>query len=142
MTSNNLLAVAAAVQGLDDASLEALASTDNKGLSPKMIHSPRLDSTSLLMTGNDSRRVGEVKSEHVLTEGAALGETGVDSSKARNRRASEGALLKGDGKRISGELRCNKCGKNYKHSSCLTKHLLVSLISLRMTSRPVRCWAV
>lgn len=48
-------------------------------------------------------------------------------TKARNRRASEGApLSKSDGKRASGELRCEKCGKGYKHSSCLTKHLSVS----------------
>ena len=50
------------------------------------------------------------------------------SSKSRNRRASEGAhLTKSDGKRVSGELRCEKCGKGYKHSSCLTKHLYVCL---------------
>lgn len=50
-------------------------------------------------------------------------------NKARGRRASEGSQLrKGDGKRASGgELRCETCGKGYKHSSCLTKHLLVSL---------------
>ncbi|KAF2455915.1 hypothetical protein BDY21DRAFT_63672 [Lineolata rhizophorae] len=47
------------------------------------------------------------------------------SSKARARRASEGSrLTKGESKRQSnGELRCEKCGKGYKHSSCLTKHL-------------------
>ena len=48
-------------------------------------------------------------------------------SKGRARRASEGShLTKGEGKRSSGELRCEKCGKGYKHSSCLTKHLSVS----------------
>ena len=47
-------------------------------------------------------------------------------SKAKTRRASEGSYLtKGEGKRSSGELRCEKCGKGYKHSSCLTKHLSV-----------------
>jgi hypothetical protein len=49
-------------------------------------------------------------------------------SKNRNRRASEGSyLVKGEGKRASTELRCDTCGKSYKHSSCLTKHLYVSL---------------
>lgn len=49
-------------------------------------------------------------------------------SKNRNRRASEGSyLVKGEGKRVSSELRCDTCGKGYKHSSCLTKHLYVSL---------------
>ncbi len=49
------------------------------------------------------------------------------NAKARIRRASEGSRLsKGEGKRMSaGELRCDKCGKGYKHSSCLTKHLSV-----------------
>ena len=47
-------------------------------------------------------------------------------SKIKARRASEGShLVKGEGKRSSGELRCEKCGKGYKHSSCLTKHLSV-----------------
>lgn len=56
------------------------------------------------------------------------------SSKPRVRRASEGShLSKGDGKRVSGELRCEKCGKGYKHSSCLTKHLLVFLPFLHPT---------
>ncbi|RPA82132.1 hypothetical protein BJ508DRAFT_101378 [Ascobolus immersus RN42] len=43
----------------------------------------------------------------------------------RNRRASEGAhmALEGGGKSTAGELKCDKCGKGYKHGSCLTKHL-------------------
>ncbi len=44
--------------------------------------------------------------------------------KGRNRRASEGSYLtKGEGKRLPSELRCDTCGKGYKHSSCLTKHM-------------------
>lgn len=61
---------------------------------------------------------------------ASMPEHEKGNSKARNRRASEGAarLLKGEGKRTSGsDLRCEKCGKGYKHSSCLTKHLSVTL---------------
>lgn len=46
------------------------------------------------------------------------------NTKGRNRRASEGAYLaKGEGKRLPSELRCDTCGKGYKHSSCLTKHM-------------------
>ncbi|KAK8225556.1 hypothetical protein HDK77DRAFT_431774 [Phyllosticta capitalensis] len=46
------------------------------------------------------------------------------NNKSRTRRASEGSRAKEGGKRASGsELRCEKCGKGYKHSSCLTKHL-------------------
>lgn len=48
------------------------------------------------------------------------------STKNRNRRASEGSpLMRGEGKRVSSELRCDQCGKGYKHSSCLTKHMCV-----------------
>ena len=48
-------------------------------------------------------------------------------NKARARRASEGSHLRKEGKRVAGgELRCNECGKGYKHSSCLNKHLSVA----------------
>lgn len=75
----------------------------------------------------------EPKSSSAIVDGpslATLPENEKGHSKARTRRASEGSRLsKGEGKRTSGaELRCEKCGKGYKHSSCLTKHLSVSLI--------------
>ena len=51
-------------------------------------------------------------------------------SKNRNRRASEGShLVKTEGKKSNSELRCDTCGKGYKHSSCLTKHMYVVGIS-------------
>jgi hypothetical protein len=50
------------------------------------------------------------------------------SQKARARRASDGQPLLKEGRKSNRiEVRCDKCGKSYKHSSCLTKHLLVSL---------------
>ncbi|KAK9653244.1 hypothetical protein HCH54_003169 [Aspergillus fumigatus] len=46
------------------------------------------------------------------------------NTKSRNRRASEGShLIKGEGKRALAELRCDRCGKGYKHGSCLSKHM-------------------
>lgn len=46
--------------------------------------------------------------------------------KARVRRASDGQPLIKEGRKSNRpELRCEKCGKGYKHSSCLTKHLFV-----------------
>lgn len=46
--------------------------------------------------------------------------------KARIRRASDGQPLVKEGRKSNRpELRCEKCGKGYKHSSCLTKHLFV-----------------
>jgi len=45
---------------------------------------------------------------------------------ARIRRASEGQHLMKDGKKANAsDLKCDKCGKGYKHSSCLSKHLFV-----------------
>lgn len=47
----------------------------------------------------------------------------MSSSKARIRRASEGTRLSKKEKTAGGDLKCETCGKGYKHSSCLTKHL-------------------
>lgn len=67
-----------------------------------------------------------------ITHGVSSSQ-GVSVSR-RTRRASEGAhALLGGGGSTPGEsggkggveLKCEKCGKGYKHSSCLTKHLLV-----------------
>jgi len=69
---------------------------------------------------------------------AALPEVEKGSSKARARRASEGSHLRkgGEGKRTSGsELRCETCGKGYKHSSCLTKHLWEHTPEWQFTSK-------
>ncbi|KAA8568776.1 hypothetical protein EYC84_007767 [Monilinia fructicola] len=47
-----------------------------------------------------------------------------DFTKNRMRRASEGSQLLKDGKKANAnDLKCDKCGKGYKHSSCLSKHL-------------------
>lgn len=72
---------------------------------------------------------------------SAAASSSVTSSTPTNRRvrrASEGAhvLLGGESseEKVRGkggvELKCDKCGKGYKHSSCLTKHLFVSPLSL------------
>lgn len=44
-------------------------------------------------------------------------------TKSRQRRASDGQHLTNGKKVNTTELKCDKCGKGYKHSSCLTKHL-------------------
>jgi hypothetical protein len=80
-------------------------------------HSLGNDENSTRSTTNDDSAVADdfLPAEHLSS-----------ASKTKARRASEGSYLtKGDGKRSSGELRCEKCGKGYKHSSCLTKHLSV-----------------
>ncbi|KAL8714183.1 MAG: hypothetical protein Q9220_001912 [cf. Caloplaca sp. 1 TL-2023] len=71
-----------------------------------------------------------------VTTGTATGRPNNGILKARVRRASEGAhLSKGEGRRPSGELRCEKCGKGYKHSSCLTKHLWEHTPEWSLTSK-------
>lgn len=79
--------------------------------------------------GNDSKAMGDEESAVADDYPSPENFTGV--SKAKMRRASEGShLTKGEGKRSSSELRCEQCGKGYKHSSCLTKHLSVFLALL------------
>src|SRR3569833_56623 len=61
------------------------------------------------------------------------------SRKARLRRASDGQPLAKEGRKINRvELRCETCGKGYKHSSCLTKHLCVPTLLLRSCPPPPR----
>lgn len=59
-------------------------------------------------------------------------------NKSRMRRASEGTRLTRAERRRStaGELRCDHCGKSYKHGSCLTKHLLVASLLAIPHSHP------
>ncbi|KAK3322527.1 hypothetical protein B0H66DRAFT_207124 [Apodospora peruviana] len=55
---------------------------------------------------------------------------------ARLRRASDGQPLVKEGRKSSRpELRCEKCGKGYKHSSCLTKHLWEHTPQWSLTSK-------
>ena len=48
-----------------------------------------------------------------------------ETQKLKMRRASDGARLTKKEKAATGELKCEHCGKGYKHGSCLTKHLYV-----------------
>ena len=95
---------------------------------PSLAHSHSM-AASVPHSGSPFSSYSAARSEAV-TDGPALAslpESDQGSSKSRVRRASEGSRqAKGEAKRTSGsELRCEKCGKGYKHSSCLTKHLSV-----------------
>ncbi|EGX97174.1 Zinc finger domain-containing protein, C2H2-type [Cordyceps militaris CM01] len=58
----------------------------------------------------------------------------VDENRAR--RASDGQPLTKDGKKSNRvEVRCETCGKGYKHSSCLTKHLWEHTPEWSLTSK-------
>lgn len=63
-------------------------------------------------------------------ESGSLEEEGDAAQKARARRASDGQSLAKEGRKFNRpEIHCQHCGKGYKHSSCLTKHLFVPLSS-------------
>jgi hypothetical protein len=85
---------------------------------------------SLLTSKLMADKKGEIP-EHAIDDDT--GDMSIDEvpttsiQKARMRRASDGQPLTKEGRRSNRvELRCEKCGKGYKHSSCLTKHLLVA----------------
>ena len=134
----NALAVAAAVREIGDSSfsipmptvtsrrntVSRPAGSKYAGLStpPSSLPGHRLSS----LIGNAHRKSG-------IDESAIEDDPNEDAeaesfNKQRNRRASEGQSTKGEGKK--NDLRCDKCGKGYKHSSCLTKHLFVSTFFL------------
>lgn len=78
---------------------------------------------------------GSAIEEDDLNDGSA--DEGSDKfQKARQRRASDGQPLLKDGKKSNRiEVRCEKCGKGYKHSSCLTKHLWEHTPEWSLTSK-------
>lgn len=84
-----------------------------------------LPSHRMRMVSSGKSDRGESAIEDDLNEDVEEDEdTGLKQS--RMRRASEGQHLMKDGKKANGgDLKCDKCGKGYKHSSCLTKHLFV-----------------
>lgn len=142
--ASNVAALAAAAKGTIGAPLEGAiggvrrpSKPSSQFRGPSAGFNPAMASS---MPGQDSAfGPGSYgASSEAVVDGPALAtmpEHEKGNSKSRIRRASEGnRLTKTDGKRTSGsELKCEKCGKGYKHSSCLTKHLSVPL-SLPLSS--------
>ena len=142
--ANNAAAIAAAINGTDEKTLGTSLS-NRRSLTLK--HSGGGRAHESAMAGSTAALTSESgyvqsqngdqrpeRDESAVDDGLLAEGNSGNSSKARARRASEGAYLsKSEGKRASGELRCEKCGKGYKHSSCLTKHLSVCPGSLSST---------
>jgi len=139
-TAGNTAALAAAAKGITGAPLEGSSAARRPAKPASAFRGPSLNlhpSMASSVPNNGSMFVpggynAAAKNEAAIVDGpplASMPEHDKANSKSRIRRASEGSRLsKGDGKRTSGsELRCEKCGKGYKHSSCLTKHLSVAL---------------
>lgn len=82
-----------------------------------------------LSEGTSNLKVGSVPdrpSSSAVSEGPPMASyQGADKSgaKVRARRASDGTALTKKEKAAAAELRCEHCGKGYKHGSCLNKHL-------------------
>ncbi|KAI4273096.1 MAG: hypothetical protein LQ337_004859 [Flavoplaca oasis] len=125
-TGANAAAIAAALNG----SAQPIPQHNRQSWNLKSNGTLRVSESASKSGNSQSRKDAYVddddvmQDDDVVADGMPDGRAGNGDSKARTRRASEGAYLsKGEGKRASGELRCEKCGKGYKHSSCLTKHL-------------------
>lgn len=131
---NNVAALTAAAKGMSGAPLEGNPNTMRRPSKPSsQFRGPSIalnGSLASSMPGNGADfGYNAASRSEAVTDGPALAsmpEHEKGNSKSRIRRASEGSRLSkgGEPKRTSGsELKCEKCGKGYKHSSCLTKHL-------------------
>jgi hypothetical protein len=137
----NINAMAAAAKGMAGAPLDPSASARRPSKPASQFRGPSLNNYPAMASSVPSNgsafspgSYGAAAKTEAITDGpplATMPEYEKGNSKSRIRRASEGTrLTKGEGKRTSGsELKCEKCGKGYKHSSCLTKHLSVALSS-------------
>jgi hypothetical protein len=157
MTSNaaNLSAVAAVIKGMDESSYEALPSFDGRTPIARSLTRPEAEYsvgdhrqasssyspyTPISHKGSKPVQGESARGESAIVDEQSMQEHSSSVAKARARRASEGAhLTKMDKRTSSGELKCEKCGKGYKHSSCLTKHLLVLLNSILSTKLSLCC---
>lgn len=127
----NVAAITAAIKDGD-----AAASLPSSGFGRRHTVSknmgPRGAPTSLLTSRLMADRKAEIP-EHAIdddpADGAHNNGAAGGQQKPRIRRASDGQPLTKEGRKSNRvELRCEQCGKGYKHSSCLTKHLFVSLL--------------
>lgn len=103
------------------------AQLDKFGRSPNVgsLPSPGFLASSLKQSSTVPEKIQENDDSSALEDGPALASmTDKANRKSGARRSSEGSRLTRT-KSNAGELRCETCGKGYKHGSCLTKHLSV-----------------
>jgi len=120
MTGVNRAALVAAIREGSQGGLPEGRPASHQGLGITTGHGNALMASDDLgrSTSSTSRR-----NASVIVDGPPLSKI---TSKARSRRASDGSMLKKERRNTNtGELRCEKCGKSYKHGSCLQKHLSV-----------------
>ncbi|KAL3474187.1 hypothetical protein BJX99DRAFT_183849 [Aspergillus californicus] len=90
-------------------------------------------SRSMNSPSRDSLVARKASPSQLQDKSISTSQTAVDGSvstgkpvsiKNRDRRASEGShLVQGEVKGSRPDLRCDRCGKGYKHGSCLSKHM-------------------
>ncbi|WPG98495.1 zinc finger protein [Acrodontium crateriforme] len=72
----------------------------------------------------------------VIIDGPTLSSmNAANKSESKMRRASDGTRLTKKEKAAAGDLKCEHCGKAYKHGSCLTKHLWEHTPQWQVTSK-------
>lgn len=128
MTGTNRAALAAAIQEGSQGGLSEgrPASHHGLGISNAFGSSLPRQSPDLGCSTSSASR----KNASVLVDGPPLSSS-KSLSKARARRASEGSVLKKERRNTNvGEVKCETCGKGYKHGSCLKKHLSVLFLAL------------
>ncbi|TVY15681.1 hypothetical protein LARI1_G006811 [Lachnellula arida] len=148
--ASNVAAMVAAVREAGDTSLgmpiSARRNTMSKSANARSAALNSLPSPPASLLGHRIRLASSGKSDR--------GESAIDDQndemddeeetgfkQSRMRRASEGSQLTKDGKKASGgDLKCDKCGKGYKHSSCLSKHLFVPTFLSYMPNMGLVAW--
>ena len=125
--ANAAAAVAANMKDAGGESGSLPVSSQRRGSVRKGQDASSLGGSSYLSRSMNSPARDLRKTTPNSTDGTAV--DGIESAskpvtiKNRNRRASEGSHLQG--RRPTADLRCDRCGKGYKHGSCLSKHMCV-----------------
>jgi hypothetical protein len=130
--ATNVAAIAAALREGEKSAALPIANTPRRNTSSKSATRTTIAGSlpsppaSLPTKSGLAEAKGEHQESAIDDENDLSDEGQAKDDKARMRRASDGQPLSKDGKKSNrAELRCETCGKGYKHSSCLTKHLFV-----------------
>ena len=139
-TATNTAAVAAAIQEAGDKvmplpiTISTRRNTVSRSGAPRSVMTGSLPSppaslpTHKFVTPDSNMDMQDSAIDDELNDMSA-DEGDLDPEKARLRRGSDGQPILKEGRKGSRpDLRCETCGKGYKHSSCLTKHLCVPIL--------------